>query len=163
MPLALLEAYVRLDEFSGLEPDLLFAYGTLGPVDPDDARQLGWAEDEIRGRLFDLGPYPALIDLGNPTVGWVKGFVRRTDAKELSERLDMYEGVDEGLYQRCAATTRSGRRVWVYVYARSLSANAVALPEGCWRMAGSDSTQTNPLSSQEISHGDLSQFGLDDA
>jgi hypothetical protein len=42
---------------------LLFAYGTLMPADPVAAARQGWRRDAVRGRLYDLGPYPALIDL----------------------------------------------------------------------------------------------------
>jgi hypothetical protein len=42
---------------------LLFAYGTLMPADPVAAARQGWRRDAVRGRLYDLGPYLALIDL----------------------------------------------------------------------------------------------------
>lgn len=100
--------------------DLLFAYGTLGPIDPRNAARDGWAADAVRGRLFDLGPYPGLIDLDHVDARWVEGFVRPVTERELIERLDPYEGLHEGLYQRRAAISRGGRRVWVYVYARPI-------------------------------------------
>ncbi|MDR3636211.1 MAG: gamma-glutamylcyclotransferase [Isosphaeraceae bacterium] len=115
------------------QPDLLFAYGTLAPRSAAEAASGGWLEDEMRGRLFDLGPYPALVDLNDPSARWVKGYVRYTDLDELGGRLDAYEGVGEGLYRRVAATTRAGRRAWVYVYALPLPAGARELPEGRWR------------------------------
>lgn len=115
------------------EPELLFAYGTLAPASAQDAAREGWREDAIRGRLFDLGPYPGLVGLDDPTAIWVKGYTRRVDPDELRGRLDAYEGVDEGLYRRVAATTRAGRRAWVYVYARALPATAREIPEGRWR------------------------------
>ena len=99
---------------------LLFAYGTLMPDGPAAVASDGWVADAVRGRLFDLGPYPALVDCEDPGAEWVEGFVRAITADELSERLDPYEGVDEGQYRRVAATTRAGRHVWVYVYARPL-------------------------------------------
>ncbi|MBV8268175.1 MAG: gamma-glutamylcyclotransferase [Planctomycetaceae bacterium] len=101
-------------------PTLLFAYGTLMPDGPAAVASDRWVADAVRGRLFDLGPYPALVDCEDPGAEWVEGFVRATTADELSERLDPYEGIDEGQYRRVAATTRAGRRVWVYVYARPL-------------------------------------------
>ena len=103
-----------------LEPDLLFAYGTLGPAGSGGAVPGGWQADAVRGRLFDLGRYPALTDLDDPAAGWVEGHVRPVERGELESRLDPYEGVDEGLYRRRAATTRAGRRAWVYVYGRPL-------------------------------------------
>jgi gamma-glutamylcyclotransferase (GGCT)/AIG2-like uncharacterized protein YtfP len=102
-------------------PSLLFAYGTLVPR---GALRDGWVADRVRGRLFDLGPYPALVDCGDPAAVWVEGFVRPVDDDELSGHLDPYEGVDEGLYRRAQATTEGGRRVWVYVYARPLPPGA---------------------------------------
>jgi gamma-glutamylcyclotransferase (GGCT)/AIG2-like uncharacterized protein YtfP len=102
----------------------LFAYGTLGPGHPLGGRSGGWCEDAVRGRLYDLGPYPALVDLDGPATGWVEGHVRPVSANELTDRLDPYEGVHEGLYRRAATTTRAGRRAWVYVYARRLPRDA---------------------------------------
>jgi gamma-glutamylcyclotransferase (GGCT)/AIG2-like uncharacterized protein YtfP len=105
-------------------PELLFAYGTLVPSDQSRRDAEGWIADAVRGRLYDLGPYPGLVDLDDPSASWVEGFVRPVDVLELQERLDPYEGVDEGLYRRERAVTRSGRLVWVYVYARSLPEGA---------------------------------------
>ena len=44
----------------------LFAYGTLMPADAAAVARQGWTADAVRGRLFDLGPYPGLIDLDAP-------------------------------------------------------------------------------------------------
>lgn len=107
-----------------MTPSLLFAYGTLAPSEPVDAAERGWTADAVRGRLFDLGPYPALVDLDDPRAEWVEGYVRRVDSTELTCVLDPYEGVDDGLYRRVAAVTRDGRPVWVYVYARPLPPQA---------------------------------------
>src|SRR4051812_6485646 len=41
-----------------MTPTLLFAYGTLAPGGPEEAALDGWTADAVRGRLFDLGPYP---------------------------------------------------------------------------------------------------------
>jgi indolepyruvate decarboxylase len=107
-----------------MDPSLLFAYGTLAPSDPEEATRGGWVADRVRGRLFDLGPYPALVDLDDPAAGWVEGRVRPVGLDELVGALDPYEGVDEGLYRRERATTEAGRLVWVYVYARPLPRGA---------------------------------------
>ena len=106
-------------------PRLLFAYGTLVPAEPGRRSAEGWEPDAVRGRLYDLGPYPGLVDLDDPVAPLVEGFVRPVDEAELVDRLDPYEGVDEGLYRREATTTRAGRHVWIYVYARPLPAVAV--------------------------------------
>lgn len=113
-------------------PTLLFAYGTLAPRDPETAARGGWAADGVRGRLFDLGLYPALIDLDDPGADWVEGYVRSVDPAELAGPLDTYEGVAAGLYRRAATTTRAGLRAWVYVYARPLPATARG-PLARWR------------------------------
>jgi gamma-glutamylcyclotransferase (GGCT)/AIG2-like uncharacterized protein YtfP len=104
----------------GPSPIRLFAYGTLMPADRDAADREGWRPDAVRGRLFDLGPYPALVDLDDPTAGWVEGFVRPVDLDELETRLDPWEEVERGVYRRMEATTRASCRVWVYVYNRPL-------------------------------------------
>jgi gamma-glutamylcyclotransferase (GGCT)/AIG2-like uncharacterized protein YtfP len=104
---------------------LLFAYGTLMPLDLRSAEQEGWSADAVRGRLYDLGPYPVLVDLDDPTAEWVEGFVRAVDRAELEGSLDTWEQVDQGLYRRVESMTRNDRRVWVYVYGRPVPANAV--------------------------------------
>ena len=103
---------------------LLFAYGTLMPADREAADRDGWRPDAVRGRLFDLGPYPALADLDDPAAGWVEGFVRPVDRGELENRLDPWEELDQGLYRREETTTRASRRAWVYVYNRPLPPGA---------------------------------------
>ena len=45
---------------------LLFAYGTLMPLDLRSAEKEGWSADAVRGRLYDLGLHPALVDLDEP-------------------------------------------------------------------------------------------------
>jgi gamma-glutamylcyclotransferase (GGCT)/AIG2-like uncharacterized protein YtfP len=112
-------------------PGLLFAYGTLMPADADAAAREGWRPDAVRGRLFDLGPYPALVDLDDPTAGWVEGYVRPVDADELATRLDLWEEVEQGLYRRVEALTRDSRRVWIYVYNRPLPPGSRG-PLGHW-------------------------------
>jgi gamma-glutamylcyclotransferase (GGCT)/AIG2-like uncharacterized protein YtfP len=104
---------------------LLFAYGTLMPLELRSAEQEGWSADAVRGRLYDLGPYPVLVDLDDPTAEWVEGFVRAVDRAELEGPFDTWEQVDQGLYHRVETLTRNDRRVWVYVYAQPLPAGAV--------------------------------------
>jgi len=104
---------------------LLFAYGTLAPETPDVASQEGWMADAVRGRLYDLGPYPALVDHDDQDAGWVEGYIRPVSLDQLTGSLDSYEGVGDGLYRRVEATTREGRQVWVYVYARPVPPSAI--------------------------------------
>jgi gamma-glutamylcyclotransferase (GGCT)/AIG2-like uncharacterized protein YtfP len=103
----------------------LFAYGTLAPESPEAARAGGWREDAVRGRLYDLGPYPALVDHDDPRSGWVEGHVRTVTWEQLSGSLDSYEGVAEGLYRRVSVTTRGGLEAWVYVLAGPLPPAAI--------------------------------------
>jgi gamma-glutamylcyclotransferase (GGCT)/AIG2-like uncharacterized protein YtfP len=103
---------------------ILFAYGTLVPRETERLAREGWLPDAVRGRLYDLGSYPGLVDLDDPVAGWVEGYVRPIELEELEGPLDRFEEVDQGLYRRVRTTTRDERRVWVYVYARPLPPNA---------------------------------------
>ena len=111
---------------------LLFVYGTLAPESPDVAGREGWAIDAVRGRLYDLGPYPALVDHEDTEAGWVEGYVRPVTWDQLTRSLDPYEGVGEGPYRRISARTRSGRQVWMYVYDQPVPATAVG-PIDRWK------------------------------
>ncbi len=111
--------------------DLLFAYGTLIPQDRVLLASEGWVADAVRGRLYDLGAYPALVDLDDPTAGWVQGYVRPVAMEELEGPLDRYEEVGRELYRRVRATTRDDRNVWVYVYSRPLPLEKRG-PLDCW-------------------------------
>lgn len=134
-PLPTMEAAAIISDSS----DFLFAYGTLAPKDSHEAGRDGWSADAVRGRLFDLGPYPALVDLDHEDARWIDGYTRRVTERELRERLDPYEGVSDRLYHRNITTTRSGMRVWVYVYARSI-------PEGASELAGNWQEAITPTS-----------------
>jgi gamma-glutamylcyclotransferase (GGCT)/AIG2-like uncharacterized protein YtfP len=109
----------------------LFVYGTLMPSDADSAARDNWSADAVRGRLYDLGPFPALVEVDNPEAGWVEGFARSVSTSEL-EAFDVYEEVGAGIYRRLETTTRGGRRVWVYEYARPLPPSARG-PLDRWR------------------------------
>ena len=113
-------------------PERLFAYGTLGPRSEEESRRGAWEADAVRGRLFDLGPYPALVDAGDPRAGWVEGASRPVARLELERVLDPYEGVDAGLYRRRAVRSRSGRLVWVYEYRKPIPSDAPG-PLPRWR------------------------------
>jgi gamma-glutamylcyclotransferase (GGCT)/AIG2-like uncharacterized protein YtfP len=99
---------------------LLFAYGTLIPRDGQRLSSEGWVADAVRGRLYDLGAYPALVDQDDRSAGWVQGYVRTVTIEELEGPLDRYEEVENGIYRRVRTTTRLDRSVWVYVYSRPL-------------------------------------------
>jgi indolepyruvate decarboxylase len=104
---------------------LFFAYGTLAPLDPESALREGWELDAVRGRLYDLGSYPALVDDEDGDADWVEGYIRPVTTDQLTGSLDPYEGVDEGLFRRVMVRTRAGREVWVYVYGRALPSTAI--------------------------------------
>ncbi len=110
------------------EPAHLFVYGTLGPAHARE-RWFEWEKDAVRGWLHDLGPYPGLVGLNDPNAPWVTGHVRATSLEELRDRLDPYEGVDQRLFGRERTRTRSGRLVWVYVYARAVPPGGGSLIE----------------------------------
>jgi gamma-glutamylcyclotransferase (GGCT)/AIG2-like uncharacterized protein YtfP len=114
----------------------LFTYGTLGPKFPRGQGFRDWASDAIRGRLYDLGPYPVLVDLNDPAAGWVEGHVRATTLDELEQVLDPYEEVAGGLFRRVSSRTRGGWTVWVYIYAGPLPGDARG-PLGRWAGPGS--------------------------
>lgn len=98
---------------------LLFAYGLLQPGHrPPKTLGRCWP-DEMRGLLYDLGRHPAAIEIG---LGerWFGGHVLEIDYSELASELDPFEEVEAGVYRRIRATTRGGRQVWVYEYARPL-------------------------------------------
>jgi len=114
---------------------LLFAYGTLMPCDAESASRGGWSPDAVRGRLYDLGPFPALIDLNEPAAGWVEGYVRAVEQHELEGPLDLWEDVKGGLYRRTLTMTRNNHRAWVYVYNRPLPSHAHG-PLLRWRAVG---------------------------
>ncbi len=81
---------------------ILFVYGTLMRGDvraPALAGQqfLGPATTQPRYRLVDCGDYPGLIEAA-AGVG-IEGELYAVDA-ECLRKLDLIEGVDEGLYER---------------------------------------------------------------
>jgi gamma-glutamylcyclotransferase (GGCT)/AIG2-like uncharacterized protein YtfP len=104
---------------------LFFAYGTLAPLDAESAIREEWDLDAVRGRLYHLGPYPALVDHEDGASDWVEGYVRPVTWEQLEGSLDSYEGVAEGLYRRVMVMTRAGREVWVYIYGRALPSTAI--------------------------------------
>jgi gamma-glutamylcyclotransferase (GGCT)/AIG2-like uncharacterized protein YtfP len=128
----------------------LFVYGTLmstatGALGKGmrerlqrEARLLGPAT--IRGRLYDLGRYPALVDSDGPAE-LVYGEVFALHAPHTSLAwLDRYEGIVPGRhglneYERVERPVRleSGQEftAWVYLYRKSI-AGARRIPAGRW-------------------------------
>lgn len=122
------------------KPLPLFVYGTLRAGGGKecllgDAVSLG--ETTVQGVLYDFGTYPALVPgSGSPVYGELRGCTAETLA-----RLDAYEGVTEGLFDRVRLVSAAGP-CWVYVAGRRLMdqlARATTLPEGRWTEAGGGS------------------------
>lgn len=135
-------------------PEHLFVYGTLLPDLAPPGMSARLAElvplgaARVAGRLYDLGPYPGAVDVGDappsaeaagPTI---RGEVFRLPAEGgLLDRLDAYENhvahdPRGGLFARRATVAQldDGRAVdcWIYVYNRSL-ARATPIPDGDYR------------------------------
>jgi len=109
----------------------LFIYGTLKRGDVRapllaGQRYLGEAATAPRYRLFNTGDYPALVEakpLGLAGVS-VAGELWEVDDACL-DRLDIEEGVDEGLYARRAIElSTGGAEAQTYVYLRPVAGMA---------------------------------------
>lgn len=92
----------------------LFTYGTLRSGARGAKTHLAPCERVgdgiVRGTLYDVGDYPALLLSGDDEV---RGEIWRCPAERLPE-LDAYEGVSEGLFRRVAVRV-DGRACWIYV------------------------------------------------
>ncbi len=109
----------------------VFAYGTL--QDPQRLETVLGAVSRwrivgrgtVRGALYNVGRYPALI-FRRSAVDRVPGAVIELERGPAAlERLDAYEGVADGLYRRrrCRVTMANSERTitWVYIYARPVT------------------------------------------
>lgn len=117
----------------------LFIYGTLlpnlvrPPLDALVARLTPLGAATVKGRLYDLGPYPGLVL--DDSQGRVQGeLFALPEESALLASLDEYEG--SCLYRRveCRAMTAAGETVacWVYECHADLSRAAV-IPHGNYR------------------------------
>jgi gamma-glutamylcyclotransferase (GGCT)/AIG2-like uncharacterized protein YtfP len=94
----------------------------------------------VRGRLYDLGAYPAaMLDGSNDSR--IRGQLVEIDEESVWQELDRYEscprpGEDDGLFRRVCttATVSLGQTMdcWIYVYNRDLR-EAKVVESGCWR------------------------------
>jgi gamma-glutamylcyclotransferase (GGCT)/AIG2-like uncharacterized protein YtfP len=123
------------------KPNFLFVYGTLmrgGNLHhllrpQDGAIYVG--EGKIRGLLYGFrgANYPGAVATREPG-RFVHGeLYSLSEANALLERLDRYEGCDEGLFVRQDVQVLGGKRLraWAYFYARPLaSAGAALIPGG---------------------------------
>lgn len=119
--------------------DRLFIYGTLlpdlvrPPFDVLVAKLTPLGAATIRGRLYDLGPYPGLVldETGARVHGEVFAL---PDDPALLASLDDYEGSCHYRRVECRAMAESGETVtgWVYECHADLS-RAVVIPHGDYR------------------------------
>jgi gamma-glutamylcyclotransferase (GGCT)/AIG2-like uncharacterized protein YtfP len=125
----------------------LFVYGTLmssarhpmGARLAREGRLIGSAT--IRGRLFDFGRYPGLVE-GRPDDGRVHGEVYVLNSPQASFRwLDAYEGIIPGRAQgndyervlcKVVLETGSSLAAWVYLFRGDIR-NARPVEGGRWR------------------------------
>lgn len=117
---------------------LLFTYGLLRPDFYPPSSMTEHHPDAARGELFDLGDYPAAVHVGRAST-WIEGWVVNIAVDEL-EALDQYEGVDHGEYARIETTTRSGQKVWIYEYRRSVPPGARAIRR--WPRSSADARES---------------------
>lgn len=129
---------------------LLFVYGTLKPsaqtvlgrTERDRllaaSRSLGPAR--MAGRLYDLGPYPAMVVSETPDEVVQGDVLQLGDAPSVFRWLDPYEGIDPahpeaGEYLRLVRSARlldgEDVRAWVYVY-RAPPADGRLVVDGVW-------------------------------
>lgn len=126
----------------------LFVYGTLRPVfnEPEgtldsnffhnDYRYFG--EAKTRGRLYDLGDYPAMTPALNPDE-WVQGDLLWLTFPKVLDKLDRYEEATprrgrQQLYERRLADVwwkSEQKKAWVYFYLQPVSED-LRLQEGIW-------------------------------
>ena len=112
----------------GSKPLSIFVYGTLKrghcrekywPCAPLDIRP-----GTTRGRLFDLGPYPALVPGDDPVSGelWRFGPAQIERTLAVLDRVEGYDLGDQSLYTRqvivCYDQTGTACEAYAYLYAR---------------------------------------------
>jgi gamma-glutamylcyclotransferase (GGCT)/AIG2-like uncharacterized protein YtfP len=113
-----------------MEPCYLFVYGSLrrevaGPMGLYLQQRATFVSmGSCAGKLYDLGPYPGLIDAKEGRVRGELWLIRAPEEATLAE-LDEYEGESPPLFTRekREVLTEHGARVaaWVYLYRRSYS------------------------------------------
>lgn len=94
----------------------IFVYGTL-----KFQERLGKrinTKAQIRGDMFDLGPFPAAINVGKSD-NLIEGHIVEIYSYQLSI-LDIYEQVPNGLYERVTVKTVDGTEVQTYQFAQKI-------------------------------------------
>ena len=127
--------------------EYLFVYGTLLPGKaPDHLREIvsrlkSVGRGSMRGRLYDLGRFPGVVDEAGSESRVVGHVFELPDDEGILARLDEYEGYsvrDEqgSLFVRVRATVLlaagSEMSCWVYLYNRE-PGDAALIPGGEWR------------------------------
>lgn len=108
----------------------LFVYGTLRSEFNNEMAQLlrenatYLRDGNIKGQLYDVGTYPALIYNDNTDI-LIKGQIfEMDDMEQIFEFLDPYEGVDDEFYVRqiipIEVEKKSFLPCWVYIFNRSV-------------------------------------------
>jgi gamma-glutamylcyclotransferase (GGCT)/AIG2-like uncharacterized protein YtfP len=93
----------------------LFVYGLLQPGFQPPKVVHRAEPATVKGRLFDLGPFPGAVDIGRGE-GVFHGWLLEIDASELAD-LDMFEDDQgSGQFRRMRTTTQAGQEVWIYEY-----------------------------------------------
>jgi gamma-glutamylcyclotransferase (GGCT)/AIG2-like uncharacterized protein YtfP len=116
--------------FSMPDADLVFVYGTLRCGQSNHAvlaraAYCGAHRTPARYTMFDLGPYPAVVEEGRYAIA---GEVYRIDAAML-ETLDLLEDYPH-LYGRARIRTLYGT-AWMYLY-RQTQLRAAVVTSGDW-------------------------------
>lgn len=117
--------------------DYIFVYGSLRRSEAADlSLRPGCSfvgEDSVLGKLYAVGWYPGVKELGE-VASSVKGDVFRFDdsdeGKALINWLDGYEGYPS-LFDRRQTTTENGYNAWVYTYNHEVS-EAARVHDGDW-------------------------------
>jgi gamma-glutamylaminecyclotransferase len=112
----------------------VFLYGSLlpGEANHGELRGAEWLADtttEPRFDLFDLGPYPALVEGGTTAV---RGAVFAVNERLLG-RLDRFEEHPD-LYVRTTLSLANGETAFGYLFVDTIFARThPAIVDGCWR------------------------------
>ena len=123
--------------------DYLFVYGTLTKNNkPNFELMINKMEyvgrGKIRGKLYDLGEYPGVIEHQD---GYVFGEIYRINDSKTLSMIDKYEDFDKSnpeksLYLRkiIDATLEDGTetKVYAYLYNQSIK-NMKEIPTGIWK------------------------------
>lgn len=114
----------------------LFTYGTLmsGERQSPLLSGLRRIDARVKGRLFELNAgYPVMVLEGQ---SWVYGELVEAPGERRLAILDLYEGVDEGLYRRVRVTVSHHLRftpAWAYVMEQAPKTGCRPIPSGQWR------------------------------